>query len=152
MRTMNNTQHHRFFFIWENANDVLVYAFEIGEFKKSTMPITVLCRLDILWESTKGTEPERKAQHRYDLYLGTINHTCLNINIQKKIIATESYINEGKDVFHRFREQAEANRDAIGEDVRSRDACKSRRVLYSISPSNRKTAPGGQKQPPGFSK
>lgn len=60
---MNNAQYnHLFSFIWNIANDVLVHAFEKGEYKKIIMPMTVLRRLDILLEPTKDAVLERKAQ------------------------------------------------------------------------------------------
>ena len=60
---MNTAQYnHLFSFIWNIANDVLVHAFEKGEYKKIIMPMTVLRRLDILLEPTKDAVLERKAQ------------------------------------------------------------------------------------------
>ena len=48
---MNTAQYnHLFSFIWNIANDVLVHAFEKGDYKKIIMPMTVLRRLDILLE------------------------------------------------------------------------------------------------------
>lgn len=41
-------------FIWNIANDVLVHAFEKGEYKKIILPMMVLRRLDILLEPTKN--------------------------------------------------------------------------------------------------
>ena len=59
---MNTAQYnHLFSFIWNIANDVLVHAFEKGEYKKIIMPMTVLRRLDILLEPTKDAVLERKA-------------------------------------------------------------------------------------------
>ena len=40
-------------FLWNIANDVLVQAFEKGEYKKVTLPFIVLRRLDLLLEDTK---------------------------------------------------------------------------------------------------
>ena len=58
---MNTAQYnHLFSFIWNIANDVLVHAFEKGEYKKIIMPMTVLRRLDILLEPTKEAVLERK--------------------------------------------------------------------------------------------
>lgn len=42
-----------FSFIWNIATDVLVYAFEKGEYKKIIMPMMVLRRIDVLLEPTK---------------------------------------------------------------------------------------------------
>lgn len=45
---MNTAQYnHLFSFIWNIANDVLVHAFEKGEYKKIIMPMTVLRRLNL---------------------------------------------------------------------------------------------------------
>ena len=58
---MNTAQYnHLFSFIWNIANDVLVHAFEKGDYKKIIMPMTVLRRLDILLEPTKDAVLERK--------------------------------------------------------------------------------------------
>lgn len=60
---MNTAQYnHLFSFIWNIANDVLVHAFEKGEYKKIIMPMMVLRRLDILLEPTKDAVLERKKQ------------------------------------------------------------------------------------------
>ena len=59
---MNTAQYnHLFSFIWNIANDVLVHAFEKGEYKKIIMPMMVLRRLDILLEPTKEKVLEKKA-------------------------------------------------------------------------------------------
>ena len=59
---MNNSQYNQLFsFIWNIANDVLVHAFEKGEYKKIIMPMMVLRRLDVLLEPTKDKVLERKA-------------------------------------------------------------------------------------------
>ena len=51
---MNQSQYNQLFsFIWNIATDVLVYAFEKGEYKKIIMPMMVLRRIDVLLESTK---------------------------------------------------------------------------------------------------
>jgi len=51
---MNPTQYNQLFsFIWNIATDVLVYAFEKGEYKKIIMPMMVLRRIDVLLEPTK---------------------------------------------------------------------------------------------------
>lgn len=51
---MNQTQYNQLFsFIWNIATDVLVYAFEKGEYKKIIMPMMVLRRIDVLLEPTK---------------------------------------------------------------------------------------------------
>lgn len=62
-KPMNTAQYnHLFSFIWNIANDVLVHAFEKGEYKKIIMPMMVLRRLDILLEPTKDAVLERKKQ------------------------------------------------------------------------------------------
>ena len=51
---MNAAHYNKLFsFIWNIANDVLVYAFEKGEYKKIIMPMMVLRRIDVLLEPTK---------------------------------------------------------------------------------------------------
>lgn len=51
---MEQTQYNQLFsFIWNIATDVLVYAFEKGDYKKIIMPMMVLRRIDVLLEPTK---------------------------------------------------------------------------------------------------
>ena len=53
---MNQSQYSQLFsFLWNIANDVLVQAFEKGDYKKVTLPFIVLRRLDVLLEDTKET-------------------------------------------------------------------------------------------------
>lgn len=50
---MNQVQYNQLFaFIWNIANDVLVHAFNKGDYKKVILPMMVLRRLDILLEPT----------------------------------------------------------------------------------------------------
>ena len=49
----DNYYNQLFSFIWNIATDVLVYAFEKGEYKKIIMPMLVLRRIDVLLEPTK---------------------------------------------------------------------------------------------------
>lgn len=50
---MNQSQYNQLFaFIWNIANDVLVQAFNKGDYKKVILPMMVLRRLDILLEPT----------------------------------------------------------------------------------------------------
>lgn len=50
---MNQIQYNQLFaFIWNIANDVLVHAFNKGDYKKVILPMMVLRRLDILLEPT----------------------------------------------------------------------------------------------------
>ena len=58
---MNQQQYNQLFsFIWNIATDVLVYAFEKGEYKKIIMPMMVLRRIDALLEPTKAKLLETK--------------------------------------------------------------------------------------------
>ena len=51
---MEQQQYNRLFtFLWNIANDVLVQAFEKGDYKKITLPFIVLRRLDLLLADTK---------------------------------------------------------------------------------------------------
>lgn len=53
---MEQAQYNQLFsFIWNIATDVLVYAFDKGEYKKIIMPMMVLRRIDVLLEPTKAT-------------------------------------------------------------------------------------------------
>lgn len=53
---MELSQYNQIFsFIWNIATDVLVYAFEKGDYKKIIMPMMVLRRIDVLLEPTKST-------------------------------------------------------------------------------------------------
>lgn len=46
---MDSQQYGKLFsFIWNIANDVLVFAFEKGDYKKIILPFTVLRRIDVL--------------------------------------------------------------------------------------------------------
>ncbi len=52
---MDNKQYNALFsFIWNIANDVLVHAFEKGDYKKIILPFMVLRRIDVLLEPTKA--------------------------------------------------------------------------------------------------
>ena len=58
---MDNKQYGTLFsFIWNIANDVLVHAFEKGEYKKIILPFMVLRRLDVLLEPTKDEVLKKK--------------------------------------------------------------------------------------------
>ena len=58
---MNTTNYNKLFsFIWNIATDVLVYAFEKGEYKKIILPMMVLRRIDVLLEPTKKKTLEMK--------------------------------------------------------------------------------------------
>ncbi|MBP5284781.1 MAG: SAM-dependent DNA methyltransferase [Kiritimatiellae bacterium] len=59
---MDGQQYGKLFsFIWNIANDVLVFAFEKGDYKKIILPFTVLRRIDVLLEETKSKVLEKKA-------------------------------------------------------------------------------------------
>jgi len=59
---MDGQQYGKLFsFIWNIANDVLVFAFEKGDYKKIILPFTVLRRIDVLLEETKAKVLEKKA-------------------------------------------------------------------------------------------
>jgi len=58
---MNTSQYNQLFsFIWNIANDVLVHAFEKGEYKKIILPFMVLRRIDVLLEPTKQAALAKK--------------------------------------------------------------------------------------------
>lgn len=58
---MDNKQYNALFsFIWNITNDVLVHAFEKGDYKKIILPFMVLRRIDVLLESTKAAVLEKK--------------------------------------------------------------------------------------------
>ena len=58
---MDNKQYNALFsFIWNIANDVLVHAFEKGDYKKIIMPFMVLRRIDVLLEPTKAAVLQKK--------------------------------------------------------------------------------------------
>ena len=58
---METKQYNALFsFIWNIANDVLVHAFEKGEYKKIIMPFMVLRRIDVLLEPTKQAVLQKK--------------------------------------------------------------------------------------------
>ena len=58
---MDNKQYSALFsFIWNIANDVLVHAFEKGDYKKIILPFMVLRRIDVLLEPTKAAVLQKK--------------------------------------------------------------------------------------------
>ena len=58
---MDTKQYNSLFsFIWNIANDVLVHAFEKGDYKKIILPFMVLRRIDVLLEPTKEAVLEKK--------------------------------------------------------------------------------------------
>lgn len=60
---MDNKQYNALFsFIWNIANDVLVHAFEKGDYKKIILPFMVLRRIDVLLEPTKASMLEEKTE------------------------------------------------------------------------------------------
>ena len=50
-----------FSYLWNIANDVLVQAFEKGDYKKIILPFMVLRRIDVMLEKTKAQVLEKKA-------------------------------------------------------------------------------------------
>ena len=59
---METKQYNSLFsFIWNIANDVLVHAFEKGDYKKIILPFMVLRRIDVLLEPTKLQVLDKKA-------------------------------------------------------------------------------------------
>ena len=59
--SMETKQYNQLFsFIWNIANDVLVHAFEKGDYKKIILPFMVLRRIDVLLEPTKQAALEKK--------------------------------------------------------------------------------------------
>lgn len=59
---METKQYNSLFsFIWNIANDVLVHAFEKGDYKKIILPFMVLRRIDVLLEPTKQQVLDKKA-------------------------------------------------------------------------------------------
>lgn len=60
---MEQSQYNALFsFIWNIANDVLVNAFNKGDYKRIILPMLVLRRIDVLLEPTKDSVLERKKQ------------------------------------------------------------------------------------------
>lgn len=60
---MEQSQYNALFsFIWNIANDVLVNAFNKGDYKRIILPMLVLRRIDVLLEPTKDFVLERKEQ------------------------------------------------------------------------------------------
>ena len=58
---METKQYNALFsFIWNIANDVLVHAFEKGDYKKIILPFMVLRRIDVLLEPTKQAVLQKK--------------------------------------------------------------------------------------------
>ena len=59
---METKQYNSLFsFIWNIANDVLVHAFEKGDYKKIILPFMVLRRIDVLLEPTKQQVLDKNA-------------------------------------------------------------------------------------------
>ena len=83
---MDSKQYNALFsFIWNIANDVLVHAFEKGDYKKIILPFMVLRRIDVLLEPTKAAVLEKKEfcdSHNLDsLLLYSISHTGNRLSI-----------------------------------------------------------------------
>lgn len=84
----------------------------------------------------------RKAnpQHWYDLSIGSsAYHVALTINTQKKLIGTEIYISDAKDIFQKFKSHKEEISAMLQSDVVWREAKKACRILITtnIDPNKR---------------
>ena len=88
---METKQYYALFsLIWNIANDVLVHAFEKGDYKKIILPFMVLRRIDVLLEPTKQAVLQKKEfcdQHGITDYtpvplagdrLSVLQHLCLH--------------------------------------------------------------------------
>ena len=62
-----------FSFIWNIANDVLVNAFNKGDYKKVILPMLVLRRIDVLLEPTKDAVIQMKEQLDNKSFQNAIN-------------------------------------------------------------------------------
>ena len=62
-----------FSFIWNIANDVLVNAFNKGDYKKVILPMLVLRLIDVLLEPTKDAVIQMKEQLDNKSFQNTIN-------------------------------------------------------------------------------
>ena len=70
---MGKQQYGKLFsFIWNIANDVLVHAFEKGDYKKIILPFTVLRRIDVLLDEITADirELERSTDWLFKEILG----------------------------------------------------------------------------------
>ena len=70
---MDKQQYGKLFsFIWNIANDVLVHAFEKGDYKKIILPFTVLRRIDVLLDEITADirELERSTDGLFKEILG----------------------------------------------------------------------------------
>ena len=82
---------------WQEFNE---YAFNKEEFSKSF--------------SKRKAQP----QHWYDLSIGTsVYHLGLTVNTQKKMLGTEIYINDDKEMFHKFKSNAALIEREIGSKI-----------------------------------
>lgn len=66
-----------FSFIWNIANDVLVNAFNKGDYKKVILPMLVLRRIDVLLEPTKDAVIQMKDQLDNKSFQNAINKRVL---------------------------------------------------------------------------
>ena len=88
----------------------------------------------------------RKAnpQHWYDLSIGSsYYHVALTINTQKKLIGTEIYISDAKDIFEKFKSHKDEISAMLQSDVVWREAKKACRILITtnIDPNKRSEWP-----------
>lgn len=71
---MEQSQYNFLFsFIWNIANDVLVNAFNRGDYKKVILPMLVLCRIDVLLEPAKDAVIQMKEQLDNKSFQNAIN-------------------------------------------------------------------------------
>ena len=71
---MEQSQYNFLFsFIWNIANDVLVNAFNKGDYKKVILPMLVLRRIDVLLEPTKDAVIQMKEQLDNKSFQNAIN-------------------------------------------------------------------------------
>ena len=91
---MNQSQYNQLFsFIWNIATDVLVYAFEKGDYKKIILPMMVLRRIDVLLEPTKQqllTQKElldkNKIQNQDPILYNVTGYPFYNTSIRRSTI------------------------------------------------------------------
>ena len=85
-----------FSFIWNIATDVLVYAFDKGEYKKIIMPMMVLRRIDVLLEPTKAIllAQKKMLDDNKDVVIGCkfLKDSKLDYPFKRKVISMGYYI------------------------------------------------------------
>ena len=94
---MEQAQYNQLFsFIWNIATDVLVYAFDKGEYKKIIMPMMVLRRIDVLLEPTKAIllAQKKMLDDNKDVVIGCkfLKDSKLDYPFKRKVISMGYYI------------------------------------------------------------